>query len=163
MGEKNKILIIDDDPKLRKTLSDILKAKGYLPIDTATGREALERVNEEIPAIALIDLRLEDMTGLELMKEIKGRSSDIECIVLTGYASKASAIKAVNLGAYSYVEKPYDMEQLLLTIRRAIEKQEAEEALRESEEKFRLIAETSPDYIYQVDMEGTIIYTSSAV
>ncbi len=133
MGTKDSILIIDDDPKLRKTLSDILKAKGYKPITAATGKKALDRVKEERPATALIDLKLEDMSGLEVLREIKECSHSTECIVLTGYASRASAIEAVNLGAYGYVQKPYDMDQLLLTIQRAVEKRETEEMLRESE------------------------------
>ncbi|MCK4722466.1 MAG: response regulator, partial [Dehalococcoidia bacterium] len=149
---KSSILIVDDDPKLRKTLSDILTAKGYAPILAATGKAALERMKEEVPAVALIDLRLEDMSGLEVMREIKERSPDTECIVLTGHASQASAIEAVNLGAYSYVQKPYDVEQLLVTLRRAIEKREAEEALRESELRFRTLFNLSPQAIALSDV-----------
>jgi DNA-binding NtrC family response regulator len=122
VSTKPSILIVDDDPNLGKTLSDILRAKGYAPIGVATGKAALDKIQEEKPVVALIDLRLEDMSGLELMREIKECCPGTECIVLTGYASQNSAIEAVNLGAYSYVQKPYDMEQLLVTIRRAIEK-----------------------------------------
>ncbi|MBU1697567.1 MAG: response regulator, partial [Proteobacteria bacterium] len=133
--DKKDILIVDDDPRLRKTLSDILKAKGYTPITAAEGKEALDKVREKGPALALIDLKLEDMSGLEVLKGIKEYSPGTECIVITGHASQESAIKAVNLGAYSYVRKPYDMEQLLLTVQRAIEKQAAEESLRENTER----------------------------
>ncbi len=139
MGAKRKILIVDDDPKLRKTFFDILKDEDYAPITVSTGKEALSKIKEEAPAVALIDLRLEDISGLKVMKGIKEYCSDIQCIVLTGYASQSSAIEAVNLGAYSYLQKPYDMEQLLVTIRRAIEKLEAEEALRASEGKYRFL------------------------
>ena len=127
-----RILIVDDDPKIRKTLSDILKAKGYTVIVADTGKAALDMAKKHIPDIVLIDLKLEDMSGLEVMKGIKECWPGTECIVLTGYASQESAIEAVNLGAYSYVQKPYNMEQLLLTIRRAIEKREAQEELRET-------------------------------
>ncbi len=130
MTDKSSILIVDDDPSLRKTLSDILRAKSYMPIAKETGKAALERVKDELPAVALIDLKLEDMSGLEVMKEIKERSPGTECIVLTGYASKESAIEATNLGAYGYLEKPYDMDQLLLMIQRAVEKQKTEEELK---------------------------------
>ncbi len=160
MSTKPSILIVDDDPKLRKTLSDILRAKGYAPIGVATGTAALDKIQEEKPVVALIDLRLEDMSGLELMREIKERSPGTECIVLTGYASQDSAIEAVNLGAYSYVQKPYDMEQLLVTIRRAIEKREAEEALRKSEEKYRLLVENQTDLVVKVDTEGRFQFVS---
>ncbi len=130
MRTKASILIVDDDPKFRKTLSDILKAKGYAPIAMVKGKTALDRVKEERPAVAIIDLRLPDMEGLKVMEKIKKRSPRTECIVLTGYGSQASAIEAVNLGAYGYMQKPYDAEQLVVTIRRAIEKREAGEALK---------------------------------
>ena len=160
MSAKTSILIIDDDPNLRKTLSDVLRAKGYAPIVAATGQAALGMVEEEEPAVALIDLKLEDISGLEAMKEIKESCPGTECIVLTGHASQASAIEAVNLGAYSYVQKPYDVEQLLVTIRRAVEKREAEQTLRESEEKFRSVVENSHAGILIVNDAYQFIYVN---
>ncbi len=129
MTDKSSILIVDDDPDPRKILSDIFKAKGFMPIAVETGKAALKSAKDEIPSVALIDLKLEDMPGLEVMKEIKERSPGTECIVITGYASKESAIEATNLGAYGYLEKPYDIDQLLLMIQRAIEKQKTEAEL----------------------------------
>jgi PAS domain S-box-containing protein len=152
MRAKDRILTVDDDPKHRKTLSAILTAKGYTPIAAATGEDALERIKEAIPAVALIDLRLEDMPGLEVMRKIKEYSPDTACIVLTGYASQTSAIEAINLGAYSYVQKPYNVEHLLVTIRRAIEQRRDKEALRDSERRFRTLFDLSPQAITLTDM-----------
>ena len=150
MDTKASILIVDDNPEFRKCLSDILRAKGYAPIAAVKGKTALDKVKKEMPAVALIDLKLPDMDGLEVMREIKKRSPGTECIVLTGYASQASAIEAVNLGAYSYMQKPYDVEQLVVTIRRAIEKREAEEALKggalETVEALSSIVEANDPY-----------------
>jgi DNA-binding response OmpR family regulator len=129
MNKKPTILIVDDDPKLRKTLTDILGVKGFDPISIAKGREALRRIKGSAPNVALIDLKLDDMDGLELIKEIKVLSPSTECIVITGNASQESAVEAVNLGAYSYILKPYDVEQLLITINRAIEKQQSEQRI----------------------------------
>ena len=156
----NRILIVDDDLKVRKTLSDILSIKGYEPVTAATGVEATACVKESTPAfvVVLIDLKLDDMSGLEVMKEIKKHSPDTECIVLTGYASQETAIEAVNIGAYGYVQKPYDVDQLLLTIRRASEKRDAGLALRESEEKYRSLTETAADAIFTLDTEGKFTY-----
>lgn len=137
MDMKATILIVDDDPNLTKTLSDILRLQGYTPIAAAEGKTALDKVNGTSLAVALIDLKLPDINGLEVMREIKERSPGTKCIVLTGYGSRASAIEAVNLGAYGYMQKPYDVEQLVLTIRRAVEKREAEEELQHTLEKLR--------------------------
>jgi len=163
MDTKTNILIIDDDPNIRKPLSAILKVTGYAPIAVGTGQEALDRIKEKRPAVALIDLKLENISGLKLMKQIQARCPDTECIVLTGHASQASAIEAINLGAYGYVQKPYDVEQLLLLILRAIEKQKVGQTLRESEERFRDIAFNVADWIWEVDQDGVYTYCSEKV
>ena len=156
MTAKSKVLIVDDDLQTRKTLQDILALKGYFPVGCATGAEALERVKEEEFPVAVIGLTLEDVPGIEVLKGIKSLSIlNTECILLTGYASQQSAIEAVNLGAYSYLQKPYDTEQLLLTIRWAVERQAAEEALRKSEEKYRSLFEQSRDAIYFTTRAGS--------
>ncbi|MCK4222127.1 MAG: PAS domain S-box protein [Dehalococcoidia bacterium] len=156
MVVKSRVLIVDDDPGLRKTLSDVLEMKGYAVVAVGTGQAALERVKEEAPVVALIDLNLEDTPGLEVLKEIKRRSADTECIVLTGYASQESAIEVVNLGAYGYVQKPYDIEQLLLTIRRAVEKREADEEARYQKKYFLALFENSPEAVVSFDMESRV-------
>jgi len=138
------IVVVDDEVNQRKTLSDILRIKGYSVFTASTGRDALAIVDRENPAVVVMDLKLEDIPGLEVMREIKARSPETECIVFTGYASQASAIEAINLGAYSYVQKPCDMEQLLLTIRRSCERRETLEALRVSEQKFSVAFRSNP-------------------
>ena len=157
MSTKHDILIVDDDPMTLKTLSDILRVKGHAPLAVAQGRTALERVENKPPAVALIDLKLEDMSGLALLAEVKHRSPGTECIVITGHASQASAIEAVNLGAYGYLRKPYDVEQLLIIIRRAIEKRGTEQALRESEERYRTIFEQAADSIVLIDAQTGVL------
>ena len=97
------VLIVDDDPKLQTTMMDILEARGFTGIPASTGKEALVRVVEQDIDVALIDLRLGDMSGLRVLREVKEHSPDCECILLTGYASQESAIEALNLGAYSYI------------------------------------------------------------
>lgn len=141
------ILIVDDDAHFGRTLSDILSLKGYRPFVAHQGKFALDIVRENTPSIVLIDLILPDMDGLTVMREIKEYRPNTECILLTGHASQTSAIEAVNMGAYSYVQKPYDIEQLLLVIRRAMEKQKAENALMDSEGRYRLLFNSGNDAV----------------
>ena len=140
MDNRPTLLIVDDDPKLLKSVANILEAKNYRPIMAADGKTALKIVAEHCPLVALIDLKLGDMSGLELMGKIKKLSPRTEYIVVTGYASLETAIEAVDMGAYSYMLKPYDLEQLLVTIQRAIEKQQADESLR----MYRNLVESIP-------------------
>jgi PAS domain S-box-containing protein len=157
MNEPTRILILDDDPGLRRTLGDILQAKGFQPLAMATGRQALEEMTQQDIPLALIDLMLDDMPGLEALRRIRMLSPNTQCILITGHASQHSAIEAINLGAYSYVIKPYDADQLLLTIRRALEKQEVEAALRRSEAKYRRLHESMSDAFAIVDMQGRLV------
>ena len=107
--KKNKILVLDDDPGVRESLAEYLEKQGYMSITASTGKEALIKLKKEAPLVALIDLRLGNMFGLEVMKEIKKLSPRTECIVFTGYASQKSAIEAIHLGAFDYLEKPYNL------------------------------------------------------
>jgi PAS domain S-box-containing protein len=151
MSNPARILIVDDDFNLRKTLSDILEAKGFSPLCCATGVEALECVGQQKIIVALIDLRLADIPGLEVVRGIKLRSPQTECILLTGHASQATAIEALNLGVYSYFQKPYDIDHLLLSIQHAIEKGEARDALIESQARYHTFINATTDMAFLKD------------
>ena len=124
------ILIIDDDANLRKTLSDILVVKGYEPRSAGCGAEGLRLMEQRPCVVALIDLQLPDMPGLEVLKKIRAEYPSTQAIILTGNSSLDSAIEATNRGAYSYLQKPYDVDQLLLHIKHAVDKVAAENKLR---------------------------------
>jgi ActR/RegA family two-component response regulator/GAF domain-containing protein len=131
MTVRNSILIVDDDPGLRGAITKTLSGRGYAPMAAGTVREALDKIAKDTPMVALIDLKLEGDSGIDLIRAIKEQGWPTECIVLTGHASQESAIQALNLGAYGYVQKPHDPEQLMMLIRGAFDKRRAEEMLRE--------------------------------
>ena len=128
--DKSSILIIDDDANLRKTLADILAAKGYQTLTAKDGAEGLSLLQQHTVHLALVDLRLPDISGLEVLKMIRADHPHTEAIILTGNATLDSAIEATNKGAFSYLQKPYDIDQLMLHIKHAIEKQQAEDKIR---------------------------------
>jgi PAS domain S-box-containing protein len=148
--DKPRILTIDDDPNLRKTLSDILSAKGYQTLAAKDGAEGLDLLKRYSVDVALIDLGLPDIPGIDLLAAVKASCPSTEAIILTGNATLDSAIEAMNKGAFSYLQKPYDINQLVLHIKHAIEKQRTEKALLESENKFRDLSEKSLVGIYLV-------------
>jgi len=124
-----RVLIIDDDPNLGKTLSDILRLKGYETLTAENGEKGLSVLRQSRANIVLLDLGLPDIPGLEVLARIKAYAPLTGAIVLTGQATIDSAVEATNSGAFSYLVKPYDIGQLENHIRRAIEKQQAEEEI----------------------------------
>lgn len=157
MAANQLILIVDDDANMRNTLGEILRINNYQSVAVESGKDALLQISKEKFQIALVDLMLPDIPGLDVLKAIKDKSPETECIILTGFGSTESAIQAVNLGTYSYIQKPYDIDNLLLTISRAFEKKETQLALTDSEERYRQLYEGAIDGIVSVDLDGRII------
>jgi signal transduction histidine kinase/CheY-like chemotaxis protein len=122
MARPDKILIIDDDPKMRELLFECLAPLGYDVIQAESGQQALERVDAEPFSVVLLDLMLPDIEGIRVFRDIRQRRPETEVIVLTGYASLESAIDALRIGAYDYVTKPFDASIIQSTTRRAAEK-----------------------------------------
>jgi PAS domain S-box-containing protein len=161
--EKKKILIIDDDVNINKILSAVLTFKKYEPITAVCGKDGLDRLNEAFVNLVIIDLGLPDMSGLDVLSKVKHDHPNTEAIILTSNSSFDAAVEAANRGAFSYVLKPYKMEQLLLHIQRALEKQAIQEDLRRSERRYRLIAENVRDMIWTLDLSKCTTYVSPSV
>jgi diguanylate cyclase (GGDEF)-like protein len=159
MKEKTiRILVVDDDPNLRKTLADVLKIKGYEVALAATGAEAVTAAERDMVNLALIDLRLPDMPGIEVMSRIKTFSPLTEAIILTGHASMDSAIEATRQGAYSYLLKPYQLDELLQYIRHGVERQQAQEEIL----RLASFPKLNPSPVIELDATGTITYLNPA-
>jgi diguanylate cyclase (GGDEF)-like protein/PAS domain S-box-containing protein len=137
MKREARILVVDDDANLRKTLSDILRIKGHANLVVGTGAEAVAAAQRETVSLALIDLRLPDMSGLEVMERVKAVSPNTEAIILTGHASMDTAIEATRHGAFSYLVKPYQIDELLLSIRHGLERRQAQVEIRRLSEALK--------------------------
>jgi DNA-binding NtrC family response regulator len=140
MGEAARILIIDDDENIRKVLKTILEDEGYI-VDTAdTAKKGIEQSAKAFYNLALIDVRLPDMEGIELLSKLRGTKPKMRKMIVTGYPTLQNAICAVNRGADAYVMKPFEVEKILQTIKEQLKKQEEEK--RYSEEKVVEFIET---------------------
>lgn len=140
MVKQARILVVDDDANTIKTMKAILEDEGYI-VDTATsGNEALQKTKQKPYNIALLDIRLPDMEGVELLKLIKETVPRTRKIMITGYPSMQNAITSLNKSADAYLIKPLNMESLLSTIKKQLELQENERAF--SEEKVTEFIET---------------------
>ena len=133
--EQARILVIDDDETVRRSLEAVLKEEGY-EVDVAeNGKEAIAKSKARLYNLALVDLRLPDMDGIELLTAMREAVPKMVKIIITGYPSLENAIAAVNRGADAYVVKPYTMEDLLRIIREQLQKQQ--QAMKYSEEKVK--------------------------
>jgi len=121
---KIKILLVDDDDDFRWATGNILDAVGYHCIHAVNGQEALDFVEKEIPDLVLMDYRMPGQDGLTVAAEMKRRIPAVPIIMITAYGEIDSAVKAMKMGIYDYVTKPMDNNDLLFTIKRALEKQD---------------------------------------
>ena len=140
MGENARILIVDDDENIRKVLVAILEDEGYAVESVGTARKAIEATKRKFYNVALIDIRLPDMDGTDLLSRIRDTIPRIRKIIITGYLTLQNAIDAVNRRADAYIMKPFDVEKVLRTIKEQLQKQEEEK--RYSQEKVAEFIET---------------------
>ena len=121
------ILVVDDDALVRKTLCSILSTEGYVVETAENGKHALKAIEKGRFDVALIDIQLPDIKGVDLLFKLKQTQPRMVKIIITGYPSLENAIKAVNEGADGYVLKPFDSTQLLETIRKHLDEKNAEQ------------------------------------
>ena len=110
--EDKSLLIVDDDDPLRMRLSRAMEKKGFQVKDSKTVENAIKMVKSSPPKFALVDLRLEDGNGLDVVKEINNQRKDSRIVMLTGYGNLPTAVAAVKAGAIDYISKPVDAEDV---------------------------------------------------
>jgi DNA-binding NtrC family response regulator len=140
MSEAARILVIDDDENIRKVLETILEDEGYIVETAETAKQGIEKSEKAFYNLALIDVRLPDMEGIELLSKLRNTKPKMRKIIVTGYPTLQNAVAAVNKGADAYVMKPFEVDKILQTIREQLKKQEEEKSY--SEEKVVEFIET---------------------
>jgi DNA-binding NtrC family response regulator len=150
MGKPARILVVDDDENIRTTIEAILKNEGYTVDVVANGSEAIKKSESAAYNVALIDIRLPDMEGTELLTSIRDTAPKVRKIIITGYPSMQNAIDAVNRNADAYLVKPVDLDKLLGLVREQLKLQEAEKKYSQEkvaefiEARVKEISETQP-------------------
>lgn len=129
--KKHSILVVDDDIGIRRTMQTILEGEGYV-VDTARdGSEAIEKSDNAVFDLAVVDMRLPDMMGTELLGRLRDQTPKMQKIILTGYPSMQNAINSVNQGADGYILKPVDPGVILETVKKHLERRDQEEMFSE--------------------------------
>ena len=119
---KTKLLIIDDEVEFASTLSQRLRLRGIDSTDVHSGKEGLAKVAEIAPDVVILDLKMPDMNGIDVLVGIKEHDPNIEVVMLTGHGSGAAGKEAMEKGAFSYIMKPINLNELLGKINLALEK-----------------------------------------
>jgi DNA-binding NtrC family response regulator len=118
---KPSILIVDDDGVMQETLSAVLKKRGYETFSVGSGNEALSTIKKNVIDLILLDMRLPDIDGLEVLKKIKEFDTEILVIMMTAFSDVQTAVSAMKSGAYDYINKPFELDELKLLIEKGLE------------------------------------------
>ena len=149
MEKKVSILIVDDDPSIRKVLAAILEEKGYKTDTAETGKQAIQKSKMKFFNLALLDVRLPDMEGTELLTQMKQTTPPMIKIMVTGYPSLQNAVEALNKRANAFIIKPLNIDQALMIIEKLLEKQQ--ESMTMTQDK---IAEFIETRVKQLEQEA---------
>jgi signal transduction histidine kinase/CheY-like chemotaxis protein len=169
--QRERILIVDDDPAQGQTLARVLAMEGYRTSVAEDGRRALQQVDEGAFDLMLTDLKMPGMDGMEVLEHIRQMDEGILVIVITGYATVETAIMAMKQGAYDFIPKPFEPDQLRIVVNRAAEKIRLTRDARKLEEektrtlsdldteksRIRTIIESLPDGVLVTNVSGKVV------
>jgi two-component system, NtrC family, response regulator AtoC len=152
----DKILIVDDEPSNRNILSQELTAQGYSVMAASGGREALKKVELSRPDLIILDYMMPDLSGLEVLKELRKKENDTPVVMITAYGTMERAVEAMKEGAYDFLTRPFEPDHIALVVRKALERQRLKRGVEilseEVKERYRLIVGESAEMKKAVEL-----------
>ena len=148
------ILVVDDDQSALKALMQVLRKENYHAEGASSGADALQKLEHGPADLVITDIRMERMDGMELMRELHARWPNLPVIVMTAFASIDTAIRSIHEGAYDYISKPYEVDDLRLTVRRALQQARL---TRENLELRQNLAEDKEHHVQMIGMSPQMI------
>ncbi|MDB5791575.1 MAG: two-component system response regulator [Massilia sp.] len=165
--DQPRLLLVDDEPRLLASLHELLRDRGFHLTTASSGAEAIAHLSRFRFDLVLLDLRLPDIGGHEIMDFMNERGVDADVIVMSGEVGIEAAIGALKRGAYDYLRKPYSREELMKTVGNALEQRRLASAnlrianqLENSEKMYRYLVDSSPDIIYTLNHEGRFTFVN---
>jgi len=122
IGEQDRVLVVDDEEGVRNLLQRVLAEAGYNVVTAANGEEALDKVSQLKVGVVLLDIKMPGMSGMEVLQQLTTNRPEICVIMATAVADVQTAVEAMKLEAYDYITKPFNRDDVILTVQRAIEK-----------------------------------------
>ncbi len=153
------VLIVEDDPGHREILQEILRYEGFTILTSASAGEAAPIIDSEDLSVAILDLRLPDGPGTQVLRRIRDADDTVQVIMHTAHGSYASAKDSINLGAWAYLEKLGDPAELVRQVHRASQEKNRR-SLYKSEESYHSLAESAPVGIFRTDAAGRYLYVN---
>ncbi|MHC4830360.1 MAG: sigma-54-dependent transcriptional regulator [Planctomycetota bacterium] len=139
-GPRERILVIDDERLIRMTLGEELRERGFEVFEAETGRQGLAQAMRDNPDVILLDYRLPDLDGLEVLTRLREKGCKVPIVLMTAYSTIETAVKAIQLGAFDYLNKPFEIEALMIRVDKALHTRRLEakvEVLAENERRER--------------------------
>ena len=134
------ILVVDDEKLIRWSLKERLSREGHTVTEAEDGKAAMAALDAELPNLVLLDMKLPDTDGLTILKAVMERAPELPVIIITAYSTVDTAVEAMRVGAYDYISKPFEMDELTMTVNRALEasslRHEVKERVREEKSRF---------------------------
>ena len=165
-----RLLLVDDEPRLLQSLCELLKNRGFILVTAQNGHEAITRLNSEPFDLVILDLRMPDISGQEVMDYMNVHKIDTNVIVTSGDSGIEAAISVLRRGAYDYLRKPYPREELLKAVQNALqqrrlaaENKQIAARLESSERIYRHLVDSSPDIIFTLDHRGMLTFVNHRV
>ena len=123
MAQKS-ILVADDDASIRSLLKQLLTDEGFAVLEASTGAEVVERVSQSSPELVIMDIRMPELDGIEALSRVKASSPNTAVLIMTAFGSSNLAIRAMELGAFDYITKPFELDRITHTVKRVLEYQD---------------------------------------
>jgi len=168
-SHRSSVLIVEDDPDLSLALADSLQHEGYTVHTVMTGRQALLEAEERLFGAVVLDLGLPDLSGFAVLRGLEEMDPLLPVIVLTASIQEQYTVEALRRGAFAYITKPYNRDELKIVLRQAVDvrrlvnkMRRVEDALTAKEEEFRQVVQTAPDGIVLADANGRIVSWNTA-
>jgi diguanylate cyclase (GGDEF)-like protein/PAS domain S-box-containing protein len=165
-----RILVVDDEPRLLNTLASLLRQQGYDVTAATGGRRACELIDQHPFDLALLDLRMADVDGFDVMAHLAKCQPDCGAVVVSGESAFTAVSRALRRGALDYIRKPFDPEELLATVESVLSQQSLMRAhehiqmrLEKSEALHRYIVNSSPDIVFMLDEDGHFCFVNHKV
>ena len=165
-----KLLLVDDEPRLLQSLCDLLGNRGFILVTANSGTEAIDRLSSDSFDLIILDLRMPDISGHEVMDYMNQHQIDANVIVTSGDVGIEAAIGALRRGAYDYLRKPYPREELIKAVQNALHQRQLEAEnkqiagrLESSERIYRYLVDSSPDIIFTLDHQGKLTFVNNRI